>query len=364
LVSTRKGLFEYAKDGGAWSIAGVHFLGDNVTLALHDPRDGTQYAALDHGHFGVKLHRRDAGGEWVEIAAPEYPEKPEGYSELNPMSQKERDWKLMLVWALEPGGSDEPGVIWCGTLPGALFKSSDRGDSWQIVDALWNHELRTGWFGGGADEPGVHSVCVDPRDSKHITVAVSCGGVWRTRDGGDSWELCAKGMRAEYSPPEQAYEQNTQDPHHMEMCPGAPDNFWVQHHNGIFRSVDDSDTWTEIEEAGPSVFGFGVAVHPQDPDTAWFVPAVKDEKRHACAGQLVVTRTRDGGKSFEVLREGLPQEHAYDLVLRHALDIDRSGNRLAFGSHTGNLWISENQGDAWTNLSHTLPQIYAVRFAE
>lgn len=364
LVSTRKGLFEFARRDDAWSVADVHFLGDNVTLALHDPRDSRQYAALDHGHFGVKLHRREAGGEWVEIAVPEYPEKPEGLSEINEMNQTEREWRLKLIWSLVPGGADQPGLIWCGTIPGALFRSADHGDSWELVESLWNHELRPGWFGGGADEPGIHSVCVDPRDSAHVTIGVSCGGVWRTRDGGDSWEICAKGMRAAYLPPEQAYEQNNQDPHQMVLCRASPEQLWVQHHNGIFRSTDDAASWTEIEEAGPSTFGFGVAVHPDEPDTAWFVPGVNDEKRHACAGQLVVTRTRDGGKSFDVLRSGLPQEHAYHLVYRHALDIDGSGDRLAFGSTTGGLWLSEDQGDRWTELSSHLPPVYAVHFVE
>ena len=120
--------------------------------------------------------------------------------------------------------------------------------------------------------------------------------------------------------------------------------------------------WEEITEAGPSTFGFATAVDPADPDTAWFVPGIKDEKRIPVGGKLVVTRTRDGGKSFETLREGLPQDHAYDLVFRHALDIDTSGNRLAFGSTTGNLWVSETQGDSWQCVSQHLPPIYAVRF--
>ena len=111
------------------------------------------------------------------------------------------------------------------------------------------------------------------------------------------------------------------------------------------------------------MFGFGVVVHPREPDTAWFVPAIKDEKRIPAAGKVVVNRTRDGGKTFETLTEGLPQEHAYDLVFRHALDIDGSGDRLSFGSTTGNLWVSEDQGDRWTQVSAHLPPIYAVRFA-
>jgi hypothetical protein len=112
----------------------------------------------------------------------------------------------------------------------------------------------------------------------------------------------------------------------------------------------------------PSGFGFAVAVHPHDADTAWFVPGIKDEHRIPVDGKLVVTRTRDGGRSFEVLDRGLPQEHAYDLVLRHALDVDASGEVLAFGSTTGSLWISENGGDDWQAVSHHLPPIYAVRF--
>ena len=118
-----------------------------------------------------------------------------------------------------------------------------------------------------------------------------------------------------------------------------------------------------LKDVKPSVFGFPVVVHPRDPGTAWFVPEIKDEKRIPVGGKLVLTRTRDGARSFDVLANGLPQVHAYDVVYRHALTIDETGDRLAFGSTTGGLWISENQGDDWTCVSHTLPPVYAVRFA-
>jgi photosystem II stability/assembly factor-like uncharacterized protein len=169
-------------------------------------------------------------------------------------------------------------------------------------------------------------------------------------------------MRAVYMPPEQAFDPDVQDPHRVVQCRANPDRLWVQHHNGIFRSDDGGKVWVEIKEAGPSTFGFAVVVHPEQPDTAWFVPAIKDEKRIPVDGKVVVTRTRDGGKSFQTLRNGLPQEHAYDLVFRHALDIDGTGNRLAFGSTTGSLWVSEDQGDTWQTVSTNLPPVYCVRF--
>ena len=362
-AATRKGLFTLERGTNGWSITRVNFLGDNCTLVMHDSRNGDLFAALNLGHFGVKMHRSSDGGEaWKEIPAPKYPEKPADYVTKNPVEGKPADWSLKLVWSLAAGGADEKGVLWCGTLPGGLFRSEDGGESWSLNRPLWDDPLREQWFGGGADHPGIHSISVDPRNSRHISLGISCGGVWNTQDGGQTWRVTGHGMRAEYMPPEKQFEPNVQDPHMVVRCPAKPDVLWVQHHNGIFRSTDAAQSWTEIKDVKPSVFGFAVAVHPQDSNVAWFIPAVKDEKRYAADGRVVVNRTHDGGKSFKTLTAGLPQQHAYDLVFRHALDVDESGDRLAFGSTTGSLWVSENAGNSWQTLSSNLPPIYAVRF--
>jgi photosystem II stability/assembly factor-like uncharacterized protein len=363
LIATRKGLFSAVRGAAGWAIEAVAFPGDNVPMVLADRRDGAVYAVLGHGHFGTKLHRSiDGGASWNEIAVPAYPPKPEGFEDLNPVQQKPIDWSLELIWALESGGADEPGRLWAGTVPGGLFRSDDGGGSWSLVRSLWDLPDRRRWSGGGLGNPGIHSICVDPRDSKHITIAVSTGGVWQTRDGGATWAVGGPGMRAEYMPPELQHDPVPQDVHHLVACPARPDVLWAQHHNGIFRSTDGAASWTELR-AQPSSFGFAAAVHPTDADTAWFVPAIKDEKRIPVEGRLVVTRTRDGGRTFQTLTRGLPQAWAYDLVYRHGLDIDPSGDRLVFGSTTGNLWVSEDQGDSWQTLAHHLPPIYCVRFA-
>jgi hypothetical protein len=365
LVATRKGLFTIARNGAVtapWTIERADFLADNVSVALVDPRDGRLYAALDHGHFGVKMHRSAGFGEpWEECGAPAYPPKPEDEESVDPMGRP-IPWSTVRIWALEAGGADEPGVLWCGTLPGGLFKSKDNGTTWEIVDTLWRDPKRKAWFGGGADLPGIHSICVDPRDSRRVLVGVSCGGVWITEDGGATWNVGGKGMWAAFMPPDQNDDPNIQDPHRLVQCRANPDHLWVQHHNGIFRSTDGAASWQDVKDVPPSVFGFAVAVHPEDADTAWFVPAIKDEKRIPVDGALVVSRTRDGGKTFDVLRSGLPQQHAFDIVYRHALDIDGKGECLAFGSTTGSLWVSEDQGDTWLGVSHHLPPVHQVRF--
>ena len=362
VVATRKGLFICERNAEGWVVSETALLGDPVTMVL-PLSDGSLLAAVDYGHFGTKLKRSsDGGATWEDRPTPKYPPKPDDEEDLDPVRQTPRPWDLKTIWSLESGPSDRPGELWCGTIPGGLFRSGNGGESWELVDSLWRHPDRKRWFGGGADDPGIHSILIDPGDSNTIRVAVSCGGIWVSSDNAQSWTCQGEGMRAAYVPSEHAYDPVAQDPHRMVQCAASPEHLWIQHHNGIFRSIDGGQTCEEIE-AHPSSFGFAVAVHPEEPDMAWFVPGVRDDARYPVDGALVVNRTRDGGKSFEQLREGLPQQHCYDVVYRHALDIDESGDRLAFGSTTGNLWITEDQGDDWQAVSNFLPPVYCVRFA-
>jgi hypothetical protein len=372
LVATRKGLFVLHTDSqGRWTLGEPDFIGEPVSMVLNDTRDGSLYAALNLGHFGVKLHRRRAGmANWEECAVPVYPPQPaddaqaEGAANASPedaSSSAPFPWALQQIWSLETGGPDEPGVLWAGTIPGGLFRSDDGGDSWVLNRALWDRPERREWAGGGYDAPGIHSVLIDPRDSRHVTVGVSSGGVWQTFDRGASWHLSAEGMEADYMPPERRGEGYVQDAHLVVQCPADPNVLWTQHHCGIFRSTDGAARWRRIE-AQPSSFGFAVAVHPQEADTAWFVPAVKDQYRIPVNGEFVVTRTRDGGDTFESFSTGLPPAPAYDIVYRHGLAVDGSGTRLAMGSTTGALWTSEDSGESWQLISAHLPPVYCVRF--
>jgi photosystem II stability/assembly factor-like uncharacterized protein len=346
-VATRKGLFFV--DGG--KVRHTAFVGEPVTMVL--AHEGALYAALRLGHFGVHLHKSTNGGEsWSEIASPVYPEGPEekdGFGRPWP-------WKLDMIWSLEAGKN----ALWAGTIPGGLFKSEDGGASWALVRSLWDDPRRKAWFGGGYDTPGIHSICVD---GDKLTVGVSCGGVWHSSDAGNTWDTRANGMYAAFMPPDQKFKEEIQDPHRLAQCREHPAALWAQHHNGVFRSTDYGKSWTALENVVPSTFGFACVVHPRDPEVAWTVPAEKDERRIPVGGRVVVSRTRDGGHSWQQLSQGLPHEHAYDLVYRHGMDLDARGETLAIGSTTGNLWISEDEGDSWQHLSAHLPPIYCVRFA-
>ena len=357
LVGSRKGLFTIPRGSAGWKLGSPHFPGEPVTQVLADPHDGAWYAALRLGHFGVKVKRSlDRGVQWEEVAAPAFPPKPtEG-----PWKDDETPWTVDLLWSLEAG----PGKLYAGCIPAGLFTSGDKGASWQLVDSLWLRDERKGWFGGGYDHAGIDSVAVDPRDPQHLTLAISCGGVWQTRDGGATWENTSQGMEAPYMPPERKDDGNIQDVHRMDVCAAQPDAIWLQHHGGIYKSVDGGLHWRSIPAPQPSGFGFAVVAHPTDPKRAWFAPAHSDQNRVPVDGRMVVTETRDGGETFAVHSGGLPQRDAYHLVYRHGMACSRDGKMLAMGSTTGGLWVSEDEGRSWQCLSRDLPPISVVRFAD
>lgn len=370
LVATRKGLFvlhKQAKPGQAepnpaWAITAHHFAGEPVTQVLVDsrPHGSTWYAALRMGHFGVKLRKsQDQGVTWQDIASPAFPPKPT----QGPWADDKTPWSVDMVWSLAAGGVDEPDTLWAGCLPAGLFKSTDGGASWALNQPLWQQPGRAQWFGGGYDHAGIHSILVDPRDARHLTVAISCGGVWQSHDCGGQWRLTAKGMKADYVPADSADDENTQDPHCLVQCTSQPDTLWVQHHCGLYRSGDGGLHWQGIPTPQPSGFGFAVACDPANPQRAWFVPAQVDACRIPVGGRMVVTRTDDGGASFKVFGQGLPQHHAYHLAYRHGLDVSADGHTLALGSTTGGLWLSADAGETWQCMSNDLPPIAMVKFS-
>ncbi len=347
-AATRKGLFTVVRSSGGWAVDKVEFAGVPVGAMVEDPRDGWRYIALNHGHFGTKLHRAGPGESFEECAVPAFPETgAEGPA-------------LGAIWCLETGPA--PGTLLAGAMPAALFRSDDRGASWRLNESLWALPGRPDWFGGGWDQPVLHSILRNETAPGHITVAISCGGVWASEDDGASW-TASKGMVAPYVPAERAEDPNMQDPHRIAQCQARPERLWAQHHFGLYRSDDGARSWQRLSDPKPNGFGFPVAAHPSDPDTAWFVPEQADTERMPADGRMVVARTSDGGRSFELLSRGLPGEHAYDLVYRHGLAVDASGGRLALGSTSGGLWVSEDGGESWSMVPARLPPVYAVRFA-
>jgi len=352
-VATRKGLFALRRAASGWRIGQPQFPGEPVTQVAADAQ-GNWYAALRLGHFGVKLKRSaDGGASWQDIAAPAFPPKPAE----PPWNEDPTPWTVDMVWSLEVGG----GTLWAGALPAGLFRSTDRGENWQLVDSLWRRP--SACTGSVGVRPCRHPF--DPgrsRDPQHVTLAVSCAACADARCGA-TWANTSDGFDAgAYMPPERRHDGNVQDVHRLSACAAQPDVIWAQHHGGLYRCDDGGLHWRPLAAPAPSAFGFAVAAHPRDPLRAWFVPAHSDQQRMPVDGRLVVNETRDGGASFRSHGEGLPARDAYHLVYRHALACADDGETLAMGSTTGGLWISGDGGANWECVSRDLPPIAAVRW--
>jgi photosystem II stability/assembly factor-like uncharacterized protein len=382
LVGTRKGTFIVERTASGWTPRLAGHPGMGVNFVARDPHTDTLWALLGHGHWGAKLSRSADGGKtWEDAPQIKYPEGARYLalpdpSEDNPEMSgpvTARAATLLKLWCLAFGPR---GTIYIGTIPGGLFESHDGGESFTLNRGLWDHESRGGnlfdtdgngmthWFGTPASEgefaPGIHSILVDPRDANRLFVAISTAGVLGSTDGGKTWVGRNKGMTNDYLPDPNA--EWGHDAHAIDLCPSDPDHIWQQNHVGVFYSSDGAASWKKVSQPERGVkFGFPVAVDERDGRTAWLVPGHSDMQRMAIEGGLCVARTQDGGETWETLREGLPQQNAYDVVYRHALGL--RGDRLAFGSTTGNLYVSETRGESWLPVANNLPPIYSVRFA-
>jgi hypothetical protein len=363
LVATRKGLFVLQGEGASLQVKAAHFIGEPVSQVLADPRDGAWYAALRLGHFGAKLHKSvDNGATWREIACPALPPKPS----TGEWADDTTPWSVDMVWSLAAADSNHPKSLYAGTMPAAFFVSEDGGESWQLSQSLWLDPRRRAWMGGGNDHPGLHTILVDPRNAAHVTIAISCGGVWQSADAGQTWALVGKGLTAGFMPPEQANDPNTQDPHCISRCAAQPDVMWCQLHEGQYRSADNGRTWQRLpRDPKAGDFGFAVVAHPTDPERAWFAPALADTHRYAPDGQVMLLERSAGAQHIHTA--GLPGPHAYDLVYRHGLagtndGATNDGTTLAMASTTGSLWLSGDAGQSWQTVSTHFPPVAAVHW--
>jgi len=354
LIGTSKGLVVAEIEQDNCRLVAVHFPGMPVSMVYVDERSNTWWVGLSHRHWGDKLHcSNDDGKTWSEAGLPSY---------ANHIYQPGKPAVLKKIWTMHHAGKDKPGCLWLGTEPGGLFFSSDNGGSFQLIESLWNHPSRmdeTQWFGAGKDFPFIHSIVVDPRDSSHVYIGVSCAGVFETTDAGKTWQAKNSGLIAAYLPNPKS--EVGHDPHRLLICTTYPEVLWQQNHCGIFKTTNGGASWEDVSgQNGFPKYGFALAIDEMNPECAWVIPAQSDEKRIPIDFKLTVCQTTDGGKSWNSNSNGLSSSISFDLVLRHGF-IKRK-NILAFGTNNGNFYISYNNGQSWNQISGNLASVNCLSF--
>ncbi|HVS31476.1 MAG TPA: sialidase family protein [Thermoanaerobaculia bacterium] len=352
LVGTMKGAFVLRANSRRrkWDVGGPYFPGSAVYAMAYDGRDGRHriWAGPQSMHWGALLRSSDDFGRtWTN---------PE---EANVKFPEGTGAALANIWQIVAGREDD--TLFCGVEPAALFVSKNAGETWTLVEGLWNHPQRPRWQPGGGGLC-LHTILLDPANAERIRIAVSTGGMYVTDDGGKSWRPSNQGVRADFLP--EKFPEFGQCVHKVAQSRRQPQRMFLQNHWGLYRSDDNGESWTDVANGVPSDFGFAMAIHPEDPDCAWIVPLESDQFRCTPEGKLRVYRTRDAGGSWKALTKGLPQKDALETVLRDALaadSLDPAG--VYFGTRSGKVFASANEGKEWALVRDGLPPVISVKAA-
>ncbi len=351
LVGTKKGAFVVESNLARrqWKVRGPYLQGDIIMHMAFDSRSGILFAASGNPWFGSRVYRsRDLGHTWED-------------PRTGPLFAPDSGEKLEKIWHVEPGRSGEPGVVYAGVEPAALFKSTDDGETWQWVRGLSEHPTRNDWQ-PGAGGLCLHTIVLDPTNLENILVAISAAGVFRTNDAGATWYPSNKGTRANFMPDEPpVYPEFGQCVHKVVQYPGQSRRLYQQNHCGVYRSDDGGDSWAEITEGLPADWGFPIAVHPRDSDTLFVCPGQSGYLHWVPEGRMIVYRSRNGGGSWEKLTKGLPQKDAYLNVLREGMAVDGLDPLGVYlGTNTGQLYCSRDEGGSWEMAPALFPPISSV----
>ncbi len=363
LVATRKGAWVFHSDAKrkTWTAEGPHFLGHIISHVQQDPRDGrTLLAAAKTGHLGPTIFRStNQGRTWKEAAQPPaFAKAPEGTVGRT----------VDHTFWITPGHESERDTWYAGTSPQGLFRSTDGGDSWVPLPSINDSAQYREWMGsvqdGTPDGPKLHSIIVDPRDAAHLYFAMSSGGVHESTDAGLSWTTLVQGLEVV-----EGFDTTTltyHDPHVVRLCPSNPDRLYQQNHCGIYRLDRPGTQWVRVGRKMPKRVGdvgFPMVVHPRDDQTAWVFPmdGTSVWPRTSPQGQPAAYATRNGGKTWQRQDVGMPVDQAWWTVKRQAMTGDaRDPVGLYFGTTSGELWASRDEGARWSCIARHLPEIYAV----
>lgn len=356
LVGTMKGAFIIRSDSTRrdWEIGGPYFPGRAIYALAYDDREGRKrlWSAVNSSYWGSYLSTsEDFGKTWTE---------PEAYGVKFPDTA---DNSVKQIWQIALGNEQEPNTLYCGVEPAALFRSDDAGESWSLVKGLYDHPHRPQWTPGGGGLC-LHTILPDPGNKNRMHIAISTGGVYRTDDGGQNWQVRNQGVRAQFLPPDQWYPEFGQCVHKIVSHPSNPNRIFLQNHWGLYKSDDGGDSWHDIANGVPSDFGFAMEIDHNDPNSAFIVPLESDEFRCTPEAKLRVYRTRNAGESWEPLTNGLPQENAFETVLRDGMAGDKlNPTGIYFGTRNGKLFGSADAGESWSAITEGLPPIVCVKTA-
>ncbi|WP_108660275.1 WD40/YVTN/BNR-like repeat-containing protein [Acuticoccus kandeliae] len=361
-------------DRDGWSVSGPHCGGWAINHMIADPASGTIWAGGGGDFFGAGVWRStDGGATWTLTRLTRgmmdgYAANDASFAAMIGWTDAPLPFgdAFSQVWSL----CHAHGTLYAGTKPAQLLVSTDDGQSWTEQKSLSEHASRESWNPGAAGLV-LHTIVPHPSDPDTLWLGISAAGVFATEDGGATWTRRNRLSNAEISETH-AHPAAPRDGdvghcvHNMVRAAGEPDILYQQNHHGVWRSADGGRSWDDITEGLPSTFGFPIHVHPRDPATAWTIPLNGDmEGRFPPNAAAAVWRTRDSGENWQDLREGLPQTSCFFTILRQAMAGDRKTPAgVYFGTNSGSVFASRDEGETWEEVARHLPTILSIEIME
>jgi photosystem II stability/assembly factor-like uncharacterized protein len=377
LVGTKKGAFILKADGARknWKVSGPHFAGWEIYHVKGSAADPNRiYASQSSGWFGQIIQRSDDGGKtWnTPGSGPDELKSPDGTMSKGESNKfvyegeagthkwydgSQHPWEFKRVWHIEPSPTD-PDTAFAGVEDAAIFKTTDGGKTWKELPGL--RRAKGNLWQPGAGGMAVHTILLDPKNTKRIYVAISAGGAFRTDDGGKTWKPINRGLKSPYQLPDPDAEVG-HCVHRIALHPSRPDVLFMQKHWDVLRTDNAGEQWTEVSGNLPTDFGFPIDVHFHEPETIFVVPIKSDSEHFPPDGKLRVYRSKTGGNEWEPLTKGLPQKDCYVNVLRDAMAVDSLDKcGIYFGTTGGQVYCSANGGNSWNAVVRDLPAVYSV----
>ncbi|GAB2205492.1 exo-alpha-sialidase [Roseibium sp. ROS1] len=372
LVGTTKGAFllNGGSDRGGWKVKGPFCDGWPINHVIGDPDSGTIWAGGGGEWSGAGVWRSVDGGETWEVTRLTKGTLDD-WAANDPETAKFLNWTpqdlpfaddFSQIWSL----GYAHGTLYAGTKPARFLASRDAGKSFAHLEGLANHPSADSWNPGAAGLV-LHTIVSDPDNPKKLWIGISAAGVFASEDCGMTWErrnrlsnaAACEGHDHHASPRDG---ETGHCVHNMMRAPGDNDLLYQQNHHGVWRSADGGLNWDNITDGLPSTFGFPIRVHPRDPDTIWTLPLNGDtEGRFPPGAAAAVWKSDDGGRTWRDKREGLPQEACFFTVLRQAMGGDtRDPAGLYFGTNSGSVFASLDEGETWQEIARHLPTVLAV----
>lgn len=373
LGTTKGAFLLRGKDRQEWSVEGPFCNGWTINHLASDPESGTLWAGGGGDFFGAGVWRSgDDGATWeltrltsgdIDSWAANEPEIAAAMGVTgDPLPFGE---EFSQIWSLKYAH----GALYAGTKPAQLLKSVDGGKSFETVRGLTDHPSAPDWNGGAAGLV-LHTIVPHPENPEKLWVGISAAGVFATENGGATWDRRNRLSNAEACghhdhPAAPRDGELGHCVHNMVRADAGGDLLYQQNHHGVWRSADGGRSWEDIGSGLPSTFGFPIHVNPQDPEMIWTIPLNGDSVgRFPLDAAAAVWKSSDGGRSWEAKRNGLPQDYCYFTVLRQAMagDSDKQPG-VYFGTNSGSVFASFDEGESWTEIARHLPTVLSVEVA-